>query len=470
MNLWPLRRGAVTAADQPPAPRELGATGTINFNGFLEEIEYLAKLVGSQGQRMYERMLRSDASVSEAVEHIVAPVRNATWDIEPASDDPEHLEHAAMVRAAYFDWPSQPFSEYLDTALDYLPFGYQVFETVFQVVERELSYDDPNRPDSKVTVPARQYLTWRRFAHRLNSTIYKWNMDDGELASVTQQVFDDGRYEEVPIPADLLVVYTNRKRGDDFTGKSLIRPAFKPWSMKEIVEKVAVASVERFGMGVPVAYLPEGKDNDSALVARMEAILKNLRSGQFSYAVLPFPKALGQSTGGQGGLVEILSPSGSPPDFTKLLDYLRGEIKGAVLARFAELGHGSTGARATGDVQSEVWRAAVHAAATYVCDVNDNAIRRLVDRNYQGVSAYPRLVVSDIETKNLEEFATANAKLVTSGAIVPDQAYRAFVRRSIDAPDEDESDADPAADPAVDENGDPVEPETQPDDPPPPPA
>jgi len=204
-------------------------------------------------------------------------------------------------------------------------------------------------------------------------------------------------------------------------------------------------------------------------------MLRQVRSGEYSYLVFPGPKATASEQGRDGFWFEIVTPSSTIPDLVNYLEYLRGEIKGNVLARFSELGHGSVGARATGDTQSEVWVDALHSVARHFASMNEQAIRRLVDMNYD-VDDYPKLTVQDIESRSLTEFADAHYKLVSTGAIYPDASYRDFVRKTLGAPDEDDVDGnqqDPLApprpgeqQPVSDEDGpqfDPAKPKPKPD-------
>lgn len=443
MKLGPFeirRAQAAAAVDTRRARDEIGASGTVNLDGFLVSHEYNRDLQGRQGLDQYERMRSSDGAVVETLGHITNPVRNATWEIEPATTQQHDLIVAEATRRAFMDWPAQPFSEYLDHALDYLVFGHQLFEHPWQIVENtELEIE---RPDADpIRVPAQQYLAFRRFAPRLPQTIHRWNVTDGALESVQQQVFRDGGYDAPTIPADQLVVYVCGKRGDDFAGRSLLRGAYKHWVMKELVEKIEIVALERHGVGVWVAYPPQDQAHDTATLDRVEVILKNIRAGTQAYIVAPGPKALASAQGQNGWTFEIVSPTGSSPDFKAAKEYHRGEIKGSMLVRFAELGHASVGARATGDVQSEVWRDALHAVARHVGDVNQQPIRRFVDANFAGVKAYPRLVARDIESRDIAEFADAHYKLVNAGAIEPDRGYRRFVRDTLGAPAEEDPEA-----------------------------
>lgn len=461
MKLGPVeirRTPTVTLAEptlRPQPPK--GASGTLNQDGYLQSEEYNQELTGKRALRVYDEMRRSDPAVREALQHIVAPITNAAWDIEPASDEPADLEIAAAVKACYFDWPTRPWRQHLTGALRYLPWGRQVFEIEWQVVEAELSIDDPaggREPDPadptgqrtrpvKVTLPTRQWLGVRQFGERLPRTIEKWNMDGTALRSVTQQTWVGTDFREVEIEADRLLVFVNEMEGDDWEGLSLLRSAYKPWWLKQVVEKVAAVAAERHGVGINVAYVPQAAAGDTELLTRVENMMRDLRSGEFSYLVFPGPKGTMSQTGNDGYFFEVVTPSTSIPDLVGFLEYLRGDIKGNVLARFAELGHGSVGARATGDVQSQVWLDALHSVASYICDVhNMQAIPRIVRANFGPVSRYPRLVCTDIESRSLEEFAAGVAKLVVAGAMRPDASLRAAVRKTMDLPDED----DPAMD------------------------
>jgi hypothetical protein len=464
MKLWPRR---IIAASEPTLTPERGASGTVNLGGYLQSSELNASLIGRQGLTVFRQMIDTDAAVQEAIEHLNSPIKNATWTFEPP-DDPsdDELLATALCQASFFEWLDQPWSEHLDSALEYLALGHSVFEVPWQIVEANLNVPrgHPAGSHPSRTISSRQWLVPKRFAPRSQETIWRWNSHDGDLQSITQMVFKNDSYVEVDIPSESLLVLTHKKRGDEYTGKPIIRAAYKAWSMKNLIEKVSVVAIERHGVGIPVAYPAQSAANNDATLNRLEEILQNLRAGAFSYVVMPGPKLT--SSNADGYLLEILSPSSGIPDFTPILEYQRGEIKAAVLARFAELGHASVGARATGDTQSIVWFAALNAAAQYVASAHDGVVKQIVDSNIPGVDRYPKLHALNIESRNLQEFADSVSKLVVSGAIRADDPFRAWARDYIGSPEEDGS-PDPN-DPNTDGQGNPIEPTTQPTDPTPP--
>ena len=446
MRLGPLeiKRHVVEAAAQPIGRphTERGASGTLNLAGFLQQNEYNQDLVGRRGLDIYQKMRLSDPSIRESLWYLFAPLLAATVDVQECNDDPGNLEVAAFARKALFEWPERPFKDFLRQALLYLAQGHQVFELVEDVFTASLDVEDPASGVSQ-DLPERQFIGWRRLAHRRPETIWKWNTDDrGELVSITQQVWMHDGYENPEIPAENLLVFVNEQEGDDYNGVSLLRSAYKSWWLKERVEIIAGVAYERHGVGVPVAYVPEDAKNDQAMLDRIEAMLAGIKAGEFSYLVMPGPKgpAPTGAGGGNGGFwVEILSPTGGIPDFNPFLTYLRGDIKGNVLARFAELGHGSVGARAVADPQSKIWFDALAATGEYVAATLTDALRRLVDKNYANVEDYPEVVFRDLDARNLAEYATAIAQVVSAGAVIPDKPARDSIRDGLGLPPEDGS-------------------------------
>jgi hypothetical protein len=440
MKLGPFEiklRAAATAAKTPPVPAEAGATGTVNVSGFLQSTEYNDTLRGHQGLATIDQMLRSDGAVQEAIEHIVSPLKNATWIIQPATTEDDALEQAAFIDCAYFKHLQGSWLEYLDEQLDYLWYGHAVFEPLYKVIEESLYYQDPDTGD-RVDLDPRQFLTLDHFAPRMQSTIYRWNTDGSHLVSIVQRALKGGDWGEWTIPVEqgplrTLLVLTNKKRGDEWTGRSMLRAAYKHWFAKDLIEKQEIVSLERWGVQIPVFYPPDAQDKGA--MDRLEQIAIDLRGGEHSYLVMPGPK---QTTAMPGYVAEFMDLKGTPPNFSEAINRHRGDIKAAVLARFAELGHSSVGARATGDIQAVVWFAALHAIGRYIGEAHAPIIQGLIDVNYPGVEEYPTLVAQDIEVRNLVEYATAISQLVSSQSITMTPDTEAAIRAGAGLPEKEE--------------------------------
>jgi hypothetical protein len=452
---WPVRAAAAPEPVREPKKAQ-GATGTTNMRGWLVQEEYLDDLKGQTGIATYDRMARSDAAVQEALGHIVYPILNGNFEVDPASDSPEDHEIAEFIRCALFDWLDRPFHDHLREALSFLQFGHSVFETPLKVISASLEYDDPSSDDgTQLTTPERQWLVWDDFQIRLPRTLHRWHTEGGKLRSLTQLVWKDDGYAHVEIPAEDLIVFTHQRVGDDYTGTSLLRGAYQAWFMKQAVQNVLGLAIQAHGIGINTLYMPNWARENPELEEKCEQILADLRAGDSVYALWPGPKATGNTDGFHFEITTPQSGGENIGGITNALEYFRGEIKGAVLARFSELGHGSTGARATGDTQSEIWYDALRSVARQLGEGYQPAIRRLVDANYAGVREYPKLVCRDIESRDLALYGQTIAQLTAAGAWVADKPARAWLRTLFDAPDEDETDPahqqpDPNADPNLD--------------------
>lgn len=455
----------------------LGGAGTSNYKGLIQPDEYNTDLRWPRSLDTWERMRRSDATVREGLSHITAPVLSAERSIEPPDDpDNKELEVTEFIRCALFEWMDQSMGDFLQQALTYLPMGHAVFEPVYKLVSKSLRVkqrldeedgesdgieaappppppgNDPamkvpvpqvEEPET-VTLPPRMFVTVRKLSQRLPRTITEWHVDRaGELVSIKQMApitKPDGTqdYEEVIIPAEHLLVFVNERWGDEITGQSIMRSAYKAWHLKEIIERVMGIAYERHGVGIPVAYIPRDRENDEDLINALEEKLTNLRAGEFSYLIFPGPKSTGNMPGYN---FDIASPQGGIPNFEPALQYLRGEIKGAMLVRFSELGHGQAGARATAATQSEVWYSALQAVVDTISDQMNLLIKRLVDVNYPDVERYPTFKFSGLKARNLLEFAQALALLSNAQVVHPDTPLRDMVRRELEAPVEDPDEA-----------------------------
>src|SRR5690606_41902260 len=80
-----------------------------------------------------------------------------------------------------------------------------------------------------------------------------------------------------PIPARRLVWYVHDREVANWTGRSLLRPAYGAWLLKHEVWRVHATSIRRFGMGVPSVTAPPGAT--PAQVAEAQRLASSMRVG-----------------------------------------------------------------------------------------------------------------------------------------------------------------------------------------------
>ena len=116
---------------QKPNYSSKGRSGTL-ISGFVIENDYLPELLGISGQALYSRMELSDSQVRKLMHAVNNPIKSATWDIEPASEDEKDLKIAALIKNILFEDLPDGFTGKLDEILTFPWRGHSVFEVIHQ--------------------------------------------------------------------------------------------------------------------------------------------------------------------------------------------------------------------------------------------------------------------------------------------------------------------------------------------------
>jgi len=420
-----------TAAEPASKPRtkkglEIGDSGTRILDGVVSE-EYNSKLLGQKGIEIYDEMRKSDASVKAALSATTLPIRAATWYVEPASDEAKDQEIAEFVQKALMEWQSIEWEDLLRQALLSLPFGYMVFEKVY----------------ATHTDGGKTYVVWDKLAPRMPRSIQKWAIGSGSEPGVTQRKSDGTTVE---IPMEKLVVIVHEKEGDNWEGTSILRPAYKHWYMKNTFYKIDAIAFERQGLGVPFAKLPENYTEADRSTA--ENILTNLRANSKAFILEPHDYEI--------GFKDMMAKTTRDPSSS--IAHHNREILKSVLAQFLDLGsgaEGATGSRAVSQDHSELFLQAVSAVADTIANAfNKQAIKELVDLNFDTVEKYPVLTYTKLAKEDVASISAAYQTLSTAGAIIPTDNDEQYFRNMLGLPERD-PDEDPGRKPETKEDIDP---------------
>jgi len=384
------------ADKKPPAKPtlgEMGGSGTIFFQGLLTEEEYNADLKGAKSIAVYDKMRRSDGQVKAALLACELPLRSATWSIEPASEDAKDVEVADFIEENLLNGMTITWDSFLHHVLMMLAFGFSIFEKVFESVDGQYQ--------------------WRKFAPRLPKSLYSWKLDEeGGLAGITQYVQKGTTFQFVDILVEKLLVFTHDREGSNFQGISLLRAAYKHWYYKDNLYRIDGIAAERHGVGLPVMKYPPGITEDDK--KRLDAIGESLHAHERNYVRLPNDYTF-EMVGMQGQVRNII-PS---------IEHHDMQIARSILAQFLNLGDTSTGSFALSQDQSSFFLMSLKAMAKNICDtMNRYAIKQLVDYNFE-VDQYPKLAISNLETRQTKDLAQAVSQLITAGAITPNNDLEA---------------------------------------------
>ncbi|MFE7746862.1 DUF935 family protein [Nocardia sp. NPDC057455] len=365
---------------------------------------------------VYRRMASEDSRVLSVLEAIGLPILRTEWRIDPNGARDEVTEFVANnlgLPIVGAEAPSsQPrikgrfqWGEHIETALLKLRDGHQYFEQLYRVG------DD-----------GRAYL--RKLAPRPSTTITRIHVaQDGGLESIEQRPPVGGKLlyplTTVEIPVSRLVVYRRKPEPGDWVGRSLLRPAYKNWLLKDEFMRIEAAAARRNGIGVPVMHAPPGADE--ATIRSYQKMASRYRGGETSGLGLP-----------HDAKAALLGVSGNLPDIRRAIEYHDKSIALVGLAHFLNLDRG--GSYALASVQADVFVQSVQSIAESIRrTAQAHVVEDLVDINFGEDEPTPRLVFDEIGSRQ-DLTASALKILIDAGLILPDPRLDAFVRQQYGMP------------------------------------
>jgi len=395
-----------------------GLPGTPIFHGFLQDFgEYNGTLSGIAAIRTYEMMRRSDAQVAATLLACELPIRAANWDVKPASASDFDREIADFVRNNLFGGleyvsstgvkSTQCWDDVLRNALLMLAFGASAHEEIYAV--------DGER------------VRLARLAPRLPVTFYRWiTDDDGEtLVALNQYGYKNANYMNVLIPAERLAIFTFNQEGANFFGRSMLRPAYMHWYIKSQLYRIDAIAGERNGLGIPtIEQGPNPSQEDRQAAALW---VQQLAAHEKTGLSLP-----------SGWKFSLQGVAGNVRDLYNSIQHHNIEISRVALAFFMNLGMGarSSGSRALGESQTDFFFLAVQATADHLARIlTSTVVKRLVDFNWEGVTQYPVVTVSNLRSRSFEQVLTSLAQLAQAGVVSPFPELAQYVARELGLPE-----------------------------------
>jgi hypothetical protein len=358
----------------------------------------------------------------------------AEYYIEPANSDQEALDQAEFVQENLFDSPSSPWLVTVARILKFCEYGFSVMEPVFE--------NRPWAPDRKMA-NRKTYTMLRKLAPRPAISIERIDYDRNggpiqiiqnalmakPIPNVTVPQVQIGplyEVEQVAIPIEKAIVFTNDEEGGDLMGKSMLRSAYPHWYYGQHLYKVDAIQKERHGIGIPRAILPPGIKNESDKNAAKE-LVRQIRTNEHAGIVQP-----------DGWDIDFVEVKGHPVNVIASIEHHNGMIMLNVLAEFLIAGLQETGggARAVSASQQDIFMKANRALADIICDsINLYLIPQLVHYNFTNVAELPRLMARNLgDTKDLQQTAAALANMFDKEIITPDLETEQWARKVFDMP------------------------------------
>lgn len=415
-----------------------GKSGTAIASGVYTD-EYLSSLQGNEAATIYSRMERSDYQVQKILAAVQNPIKSATWSIDPASEDAKDIKVKNIIEQILFK--DLNWSNKLEEIVTFIPRSHSVFEVI-----------NANKQNKELG----PYTGLLDLAFRDQSSLLKWQHDKatGELVSIEQKQGGDIEVDTL-LPAQFLVIFYNRKKGND-NGFAMLRPLYGPYKRKLMIEELKMIGIERSAIAPPAAKVPSTWTAQSKEYIALIDLLRNYTSGQDSYLVYP-----------EGVELDFNIVNFDP---TKLEATIKSEdekMAGSILAMFVELGTGgNAGSLALSENLEKFFTNGLVSFANTIADtINTRLIPALVRLNFgDTVDKFPKLIFSGIAEsagKTLMEIVTG---YTNGGVIAKDAALEDHLRKIHKLPKRMET-TPPAGStpaPATNPDGTPVDPNANP--------
>ena len=414
----------------PPTTAKAALGDSAPWSSFIDvdDIDLPVELRHPLNVQTYRKM-RLDAQIASLLKATWMPILRTQARIDGTGCRDEVAQHVALnlgLPLVGQEAPVRPlrtrdrfsWAQHLRHVVLADVYGYSPFEQVYRYNEETGRYD-------------LRKLLW----------IPPWTIDevkvapDGGLVQISQTLAGTQ-----PVPVAELVWHANEREGANWRGASLLRTCWRPWLLKDRLQRVGVLSIERNGMGVPTYTAPErdladdpdGKKAEADIAAGLE-IAKGVRSGEAAGASLA-----------AGAKLELQGVSGQLPDATLLIRYFDEQMARSFLGHFLNLGT-ETGSWALGSTFADFFTLSLQAKADEIADVTtQHVIEDLVDVNFGPNEPAPRLVFDEIGSQSA---ATVEAlKLLhDAGLLDEDEVLKQFIRvkfklpkpAQTSAPDED---------------------------------
>jgi hypothetical protein len=398
--------------------KQIGASGTYFFQGYITAEEYAADLQGKYGLQAFDVMRKSDATCHAALNICKQPILGADWQFEAASGDPADQQAADLANYEFFQRTSQfSFYDCLRQGLSFLDFGFYVGEKVFQPADRQ----------------GKDYIGLAKIGFRKQRSILKWQTEDGKPGIV--QIIPNGG--SASIPRGKLLVCVNDQEGENYFGVSLLRYAYKPWKIKDGLEIMNAIALEKLAVGIP--YLKKNLNNQTTSEQELEdarRILRQQRANEEAFWEYPDSMEVGW-TDMKGQSTKDVVPS---------IEYQDRQILLSVLGQFLLLGQScSGGSRAVSADHSRLFIKALESVAKQWQDAfQRDVVEQWAALNFSQLpNGAPRLVYTKISDEEVKETTDAVSTLMTAGALQPDAEVENRLRKMLNLPEL--SDVDKAA-------------------------
>ncbi len=422
----------ITIPQGVPANVEIGTPGLKHWFGRIAE-EFIRDLNDECGRRTYQEMAWNDSTIAAILFAIEMLIRNAPWYAQPVDESDDEVERAEFLETCFHDM-YVTWTETLSEMLSVCIHGFELNEIVFKQrkgIHGELASDFD---DGKWGI--------HKLAPRSQESIFRWIIDDkGEILGIVQ--WAPPLYEQRVIGYEKLLHLKTRGYRHSPEGISLLRGAFRPWTIKKGVEDLEAVGIERDLCGVPLIQISDeimaaaaGNDDDAvkakALVASMQTLATHVKRNEQSGIVFP----LGYDENGNElyKFSLISSPGSRLINTSEVIARLDRQIATTVCADFLLLGLEKVGSFSLASSKTDIFSLIVAGVMDTISEpINRKLVPMLFEANGEK-GPYPKWTHGDIETPDLQALGGFVTAMTNAGHDLTDDATARYLRQVANLP------------------------------------
>ena len=381
--------------------------------------EYIDGLRGYQAAIIWDKMQRSDYQVAYIMQAVLGTIKSANYEFE---GDMAVNGTDKMIEACEWFWRSgmgKTANENLNDILSYLPNGYCVLEPVEWV------------PVDGIPHVGKGWAL-KSLGYRPQRTIWGWLFnEDGSLKDIHQISYSNNyKLIDVKIPAENCTVLTFNRLGDNYEGRSMLRPAYGPWLRKQLYAKLMAIGLEKSALGMIIVTVPPNKVGTPEETAFLEAV-QNYVAHENGYL-----KKISSLIGDSGGFnIEIVELNFKGAEITDAIAREDAAISKCVAAQFSEVAQGGNGGAynaITGmiDFFLNTW----DMEARYISEKLQPLFNKFCLYNFGAKPAYPRLKITGINDAFGENLTRAINGAKLAGIYTPQKEDEKLIRAKLKLP------------------------------------
>ncbi|MFA5380016.1 MAG: hypothetical protein WC455_29920, partial [Dehalococcoidia bacterium] len=416
---------AADKATNDKKTKSTGITATRMWGDVFNE-EYLSELKGTAGAIVFENMLRSDYQVGLLEESITGIIKAAhfSFSVPDVKNGDKHAELCTWQWEHGFD---KEVDENLNDLCSHIFFGNAVFEPVDYEAYKHPKYGLINR--------------LKTMGFRDQTSITGWRIEGSKLIAVHQQTYYSTPMHDTWMPGENLMVLSEKRKGDNYEGRAMLRKAYGPYWRKNVYYKLLSIGLEKAALGLIVVTVPPGKVGTDEEEAFLDAV-SNYVAHENAYL-----KKTGAYTNDkfEGFEVEIVAIDFKADAVINAIKLEDTNIAKCGAAAFSELGQGGNGgAYNLGVADIDFFFSMVTGRLRYICQKTSRIWKDLIVWNYGEQPEYP-VLKGELESKAGEEFARTLNYFYNMGLYTPQPEDEEYIRKKYNMPElKVMADSDPA--------------------------